>query len=175
VPGAPPASGARLPLSPEAAAPLPLSDDVEPRLALSAAGPVLPEVSKPEDVPRPEGFEASGALWPVGDAAPWPADVAELTGKPAAKFARTPPPDGTAIQMRKPRVAVPAATARDRGPFDAPRHHRRNAGNGPSARLMGDLAPTTGRPRLRRAAISVCRSWSPCPQRSRLPGAIYFS
>jgi hypothetical protein len=136
VPDAPPASGARLPLSAEAAAPLPLSEDVEPRLPLSAAGPVAPEVSKPAEIPRPEGFEASGALVPVGDAAAWPADVAELSGKPAAKFASTPPPDGTAIQMRKPRVAVPAATARDRGPFDAPRHHRRNAGNDASTAVM---------------------------------------
>lgn len=100
-----------------------------------------------EDAPRPEALEASCAPWPGDEPAAWPDGEAAFIGKPAAvKFASTPPPDGTAIQTRNATALVPAATALDRGPFDAPRHHRRKAGNGASARLMGDLAPRLADP-----------------------------
>jgi hypothetical protein len=145
VPGALPASDDGLPLSPETEAAL-VSLGAELGLPFSAAAPVASGESEAEAVGRPEAFDASWALWPGEGAAPWPDGVVELTGKPAAKFASTPPPEGTEIQARNPTVAVAAATARDRGPFDAPRHQRRKPVKGPSKRVMGDVAPRLADP-----------------------------
>src|SRR5207302_2745651 len=129
----------------EAEGPLPLSAADEPRPPLSPAVPVASREA--EALPRPEAFEASCALGPGEEPAGWPDGVAPFTGKPAAvKFASTPPPGGIAIQMRNLAVAVPAATALERGPFDAPRHHTRKARNVASTRVMCDVRSPTSTP-----------------------------
>jgi hypothetical protein len=62
VPGEPPLSGARLPLSPKAEAPLALSPEAAPRLPLSPAAPLASGESNAEALPRPVVFDAGWAL-----------------------------------------------------------------------------------------------------------------